>query len=222
MEDSFLISPQSKQIVNSSHHSPPEGIRLHSSPILSSYEIYPMETTKNIPLFQPPIECRKNFSLQALREKLAISPDSIRHKPYINRDLESTPIKSLFQLSKLHSPKSNKAFPARRLYFHTKSPRQMVCSESKLERVAISSTLPIVIVTSDSSSSLAERSNSSKSARKSLPLLKRARFHKGYTGLRSRPNSNLRLKPLVEREDVSKGMSMEWYKGVLNVRSLCR
>jgi hypothetical protein len=228
MEDSFLVSSHSKQTVNNSHQSPPEAPRLHSSAILSSYEIYPIETTKNIPLFQPTTEYRKHFSLHALREKSAISPDSIRYKPYINRDLESTPIKNLFQLSsKLHSPSCNKAFPARRLYFHSKSPHIVSNSESKLERVAAySNNLSVLerlpIVTCDSSSSLPERTNTSKSSRKSLPLLKKARFHKGYTGLRSRANLNLRLKPWIEREEVSKGMSKEWYKSVMNVRSLCR
>lgn len=230
MEDSFFISSHSKLTVNNSHLSPPEAHRLHSSAILSSYEIYPIDTTKNIPLFQPATEYRKNFSLQTLREKSGISPDSIRYKPYINRELETSPIKSLFRLStKLHSPSSNKAFPARRLYFHSKSPRQVLSRESKLEKVCVSSThlsTPMLsrlpIVTYDSSSSLLERNNTSRSAGRSLPLLKKARYHKGYTGLKSRQNSNLRLKPWVEREEVSKGMSMEWYKSVMCVRSLCR
>lgn len=226
MEDSFLVSSHSKLTVDNSHQSPAEAPRLHSSAILCSYEIVPIETTKNIPLFQPTTEYRKHFSLHALREKSAISPDSIRYKPYINRELDSTPIKNLFQRSyKLQSPSSNKAFPARRLYFHSKSPRIVSNSESKLERVRNNSPIPVLErlpIVADSSSSLPERTHTSKSSRKSLPLLKKARFHKGYTGLRSRQNSNVRLKPWIEREEGGKGMSIECYKSVLNVRSLCR
>lgn len=183
--------------------------RLLPSTYLASFEMFPIEHTKNIPLFQSATEYQTLTNNPSFGKKSGIISESKSMNTSSWKEPESESLGSGVQLAnQLYSLSSNKNFPARRFSLHTKSARFGALHEGKLERMNVNTSNVFIC---DTTYALIVRNISSKSVCRNLPMIKKAKRHKGYTGFHKKCVNEIPLKPLTSQRVIGKNAGIRLF-----------